>query len=169
MKRFFGAIFIFLVGGWGLVFPSIGSADVKVGEKAPEFSAVDDAGLNVSLKDYRGKTVILYFYPKDDTPGCTAEAQNFRDSVKEFEAKNAIILGVSYDTISSHQQFKEKYQLPFRLLVDADHKIAAAYGAEGSAHASRDTIVIDSKGKIVKIFRAVDPHSHVPDVLKSLP
>ena len=157
---------------WSLMFalvlccPNLWAQELKVGDRAPEFSTTDDAGKPVSLKDYRGKTVILYFYPKDDTPGCTKEAESFRDHLHDFEGKNAVILGVSFDTQSSHQQFKEKYRLPFRLLVDADKKIATAYGSVGTLFASRDTFVIDGRGKILKIYRGVNPASHVEELMK---
>jgi len=140
--------------------------DLKVGDPAPEFSTTDDVGMPAALKDYRGKTVILYFYPKDDTPGCTKEAENFRDHMKEFEGKNAVILGVSFDSQAAHQKFKEKYQIPFRLLVDPDKKIAKAYGSSGMFFASRDTFVIDGQGKILKIYRGVNPGSHAEELLR---
>lgn len=140
--------------------------DLKVGDPAPEFSTTDDVGMPASLKDYRGKTVILYFYPKDDTPGCTKEAKSFRDHIRDFEGKNAVVLGVSFDTQSSHQQFKEKYRLPFRLLVDPDKEIAKAYGSSGIFFASRDTFVIDGQGKILKIYRGVNPGAHVEELIK---
>jgi thioredoxin-dependent peroxiredoxin len=151
------------------LYPRISPAQgLKVGDAAPEFSTMDDVGLPVSLKDFRGKTVILYFYPKDDTPGCTKEAENFRDHIREFEGKHAVILGVSFDSQSSHQKFKQKYSLPFRLLVDPDKKIASAYGSSGLFMASRDSFVIDGQGKIVKIYRGVDPSSHAKDLLQEL-
>ncbi len=140
--------------------------ELKVGDPAPDFSTTDDVGLPVSLKDYRGKTVILYFYPKDNTPGCTIEAKNFRDHIHDFEGKNAVILGVSFDSQSSHKKFKEKYQLPFRLLVDPDKKIAKAYGSSGLLFTSRNTFVIDGKGKILKIYRGVNPRSHAEELLE---
>ena len=142
--------------------------DLMVGDPAPEFSTTDDAGMPVSLKAFRGKIVILYFYPKDNTPGCTKEAESFRDRMSGFEGKNAVILGVSFDSENSHQRFKEKHKLPFRLLVDPDKKIAKAYGASGMFFASRDTFVIDSRGRIIKIYRGVNPSSHADDLLKGL-
>src|SRR5215217_1860597 len=104
---------------------------LKVGDLAPEFSAVTDAGKSVKLSDYRGKRVVLYFYPKDDTPGCTTQACGFRDSYPAIEEKNAVVLGVSPDDEKSHVKFKSKFNLPFTLLVDADHAIADAYGVWG--------------------------------------
>jgi len=144
------------------------SGDLRVGDTAPDFTAVDDQGASISLKDFRGKSVVLYFYPKDDTPGCTAEAEGFRDNFKGFEGKNAVILGVSYDSAGSHQSFKEKHQLPFYLLVDSDKKISGLYGAKGVLFASRDTIVIDPQGKIQQIYRSVDPGTHIQEVLSNL-
>jgi peroxiredoxin Q/BCP len=104
---------------------------VNVGDVAPDFSAVTDTGATVRLSDFRGKRVVLYFYPKDDTSGCTAQACGFRDNFPIIEEKNAVVLGVSPDGVKSHQQFKTKFDLPFTLLVDEDHAIAEAYGAWG--------------------------------------
>lgn len=140
---------------------------LAVGQMAPEFETVNQKGQTVKLSDFRGKKVILYFYPKDDTPGCTKEAKTFRDNIKGFESKNAVILGVSFDDQSSHQQFSQKYDLPFQLLVDADKSIAKAYEASGLIWASRDTFVIDEKGKILQILRAVKPAEHVRGLLDS--
>ncbi len=145
------------------------AADLKTGDPAPNFTTQDESGVFVSLKDFRGKNVILYFYPKDDTSGCTAEAKGFEKYSEEFKKKNAVILGVSFDSLSSHQQFKEKYHLTFKLLTDPDKKIAKAYGSSGFLFASRDTIWIDPKGNIFKIFRGVDPETHPEELLKQLP
>lgn len=142
---------------------------LKVGDPAPSFMTQDESGTFVSLNDFRGKNVILYFYPKDDTSGCTAEAKGFGKYFEEFKKKNTVILGVSFDSLASHQQFKEKHQLPFKLLIDPDKKIAKAYGASGIFFASRDTIWIDPKGNIVKIFRGVDAETHPEELLKQLP
>ncbi|MFO1518706.1 MAG: peroxiredoxin [bacterium] len=139
------------------------------GALAPDFSAKDDQGRTVNLKDFRGKqNVILYFYPKDDTPGCTIEACNFRDDITKFQSKDTQILGVSFDDAQSHQAFKEKFHLPFPLLVDTDKKIAKLFGVQGDQYAARDTIVIDKKGKIKKIIRKVDPKSHSGELLNLL-
>ncbi|MBI2500039.1 MAG: peroxiredoxin [Deltaproteobacteria bacterium] len=142
--------------------------ELQVGDLAPDFSTIDDTGHPVSLKEFRGKTVILYFYPKDDTPGCTIEAKKFRDYSKEFESKNAVILGVSFDDQASHEKFKEKHELPFRLLVDADKKIAKAYGSGGLLFPSRHTFVIDGKGRIKKIYRKVSPAEHAEEILNEI-
>ena len=143
------------------------AGELKVGDPAPDFSTTDDLGQPVALKNYRGKTVILYFYPKDDTPGCTKEAESFRDHIRAFDGKKADILRVSFDSQSSHQKFKEKYHLPFRLLIDPDKKIAKAYGSSGMFFASRNTFVIDGNGKILKIYRSVNPSSHVEELIKT--
>lgn len=156
-----------LMGAVGLCCQNAWAEELKVGDLAPDFSTTDDLGLPVSLKSYRGKKVILYFYPKDDTPGCTKEAESFRDYTRLFEGKNTVILGVSFDTQSSHQKFKEKYHLPFRLLIDPDKKIAKAYGSSGMFFASRDTFVIDGDGKILKIYRGINPSSHVEELIKN--
>ena len=143
------------------------AAELKVGDVAPDFSTTDDLGMPVSLRDYRGQTVILYFYPKDGTPGCTKEAENFRDHIDAFTKKKAVILGVSFDSEAAHQKFKEKYKLPFRLLIDPDKKIASAYGASGIFFASRNTFVIAPDGKLLKIYRSVSPSQHAQELLNS--
>ncbi|MEJ2078760.1 MAG: thioredoxin-dependent thiol peroxidase [Acidobacteriota bacterium] len=107
------------------------SKTLKPGDKAPEFEALDDQSRKVRLGDFKGKKVVLYFYPKDNTSGCTTQACSFRDLQPDIEAKNAVVLGVSPDSVASHQKFRSKYDLPFHLLVDADHSIATAYGAWG--------------------------------------
>lgn len=139
------------------------------GQVAPDFTAQDDQGNPVRLSDFRGKkNVILYFYPKDDTPGCTIEACNFRDDISKFQSKDTQILGVSYDDAESHQAFKKKFNLPYPLLVDTDKKIASAFGVQGDQYASRDTIVIDKEGKVKKILRKVDPRAHSGELLNIL-
>lgn len=132
-------------------------ANLKKGDKAPGFEAVTDTEESIRLSDFLGKKVILYFYPKDSTSGCTTQACNFRDSQEEIEAKNAVILGVSPDGVKSHQKFRAKYDLPFNLIVDQDHKIAEAFGAWGEKSMYgkkymgiiRSHFVIDEEGKIV--------------------
>jgi peroxiredoxin Q/BCP len=134
-------------------------AELKVGDQAPDFEAISDQDDKISLRDYRGKRVILYFYPKDDTPGCTAQACGFRDSIVDIGEKNAVVLGVSPDSAKSHQKFRDKYGLPFPLLVDSDHKIAEAYGTwqEKSMYGRkymgmvRSHFVIDENGKLVDV------------------
>ena len=142
---------------------------IQEGQIAPEFSATDEQGRTINLTDFRGKkNVVLYFYPKDDTPGCTIEACNFRDDYSKFQAADAQILGVSFDDAASHQAFKTKFKLPFPLLVDSEKKIAEAYEVQGDKYPNRDTIVIDKEGKISKIIRKVDPGRHAGEVLTLL-
>lgn len=142
------------------------AAELKVGDPAPDFRAMDDQGKMVSLKDFSGKAVVLYFYPKDDTPGCTREAQSFRDHFTEFQNLDTVVLGVSGDSLESHQAFKRKHQLPFALLVDKDHKIAKAYDVPITLFPSRDVIMIDAQGKIMKILRNVNPQTVVGVLLQ---
>jgi peroxiredoxin Q/BCP len=132
-------------------------ATLKPGDQAPDFEAISDQEKPVRLSDFRGKRVVLYFYPKDDTSGCTAQACSFRDAYPEVEAKNAVVLGVSPDGVKSHQRFKSKYDLPFTLLVDSDHTISEAYGVwqEKSMYGrkymgvQRSHFVIDEEGKVI--------------------
>ena len=146
---------------------------LKVGAKAPEFSAETDGGEKIRLKDLRGKRVVLYFYPKDNTPGCTREACDFRDSYGEFQKKGTVVLGVSPDSVRSHDNFKKKFELPFPLVSDPEHKIAGAYGVwvEKSMYGrkymgiERATFVIDEKGSIAEIYRKVKVPGHIDDVL----
>ena len=146
---------------------------IKIGATAPDFTAPTDGGGTVRLKDLRGKKVVLYFYPKDNTPGCTTESCDFRDAQAKFEAKDAVILGVSPDSVKSHDKFKEKFDLPFTMISDEDHKIAEAYGVwqEKSMYGrkymgiQRSTFVIDEKGKIAAIYDKVKVTGHVADVL----
>jgi peroxiredoxin Q/BCP len=145
----------------------------KEGSVAPDFSTTDAEGRNVSLKDFRGEKVVLYFYPKDDTPGCTKEACSFRDSFSDFKKRGIRILGISPDKEASHKKFVEKYKLPFTLLVDTDHSIADAYGTYGQKKfmgrtymgIKRTTFLIDEQGKIKKIFEKVKPDEHAREVL----
>ena len=145
----------------------------EVGKAAPKFTLPSQDGTPVSLKDFHGKWVVLYFYPKDMTTGCTIEAHKFQDSLPQFEAKHAVILGVSVDTKESHQQFCAKDSLTFRLLSDTDHKVVSAYGSlsefRGNAMAARNTFLIDPKGKVVKVWTKVNPSSAASDVLAALP
>ena len=149
---------------------------VEEGEPAPEFELTSDSGETVRLSDLRGKPVVLYFYPKDDTPGCTAQACGIRDAWGEFEARGAVVLGVSPDDESSHGKFKEKYELPFKLLADTDHATAEDYGVwveknyGGNTYmgVERSTFVIDADGKVAKELRRVKPDTHADDVLAAL-
>ena len=149
---------------------------VEVGKKAPAFKLPASNGETVALKDFLGKTVVLYFYPKDDTPGCTKEACDFRDSVKRFTRKDAVVLGVSPDSVASHDRFIAKFDLPFLLLADEDHKAADAYGVwvEKSMYGKtylgveRTTFVIGPDGKVKAIFRKVKVDGHVDQVLEAV-
>jgi peroxiredoxin Q/BCP len=146
---------------------------VKEGTTAPSFKTTDANGEPVNLKDFRGKKVVLYFYPKDDTPGCTKEACSFRDAFSKFKKQGITILGVSPDSEKSHQKFTAKYKLPFTLLADTDHSIADAYGVYGEKKfmgrtymgIHRTTFLIDEKGKIKKVFEKVKPGDHADEVL----
>jgi peroxiredoxin Q/BCP len=149
---------------------------LKEGDKAPEFHAKDDQGNSVTLKDLRGKKVVLYFYPKDDTSGCTKEACDFRDNLGHIKRKDAVVIGVSPDSEKKHQKFKTKYELTFPLLADEDKKIVSDYGVwkEKSMYGrkymgvERTTFIIDEHGKIAKIFPKVSVTGHVDEVMKAL-
>ena len=149
---------------------------LREGDRAPEFTLRSDVGDDVALSALRGRPVVVYFYPKDDTPGCTAQACGIRDSWGEFERRGAVVLGVSPDSESSHVKFKEKFGLPFTLLADPDHSTAEAYGVwveknYGKTYMGieRSTFVIDADGKVVKVMRRVKPDTHAADVLAALP
>ena len=149
---------------------------LKVGDAAPAFTAPSDSGQNLSLRDLRGKKVILYFYPKDNTPGCTKEACDFRDAMDRLQSKGVAVLGVSPDSVASHQKFKTKYSLPFPLIVDEDHRIAEAYGVwrEKSLYGRkfmgivRSTFVIDDEGKIAEVRQKVKVNGHVESLLETV-
>lgn len=149
---------------------------VNVGEPAPEFTLQADDGRDVSLSDYRGKKVVLYFYPKDGTPGCTTEAKEFSDTMKEFEKENALILGVSKDSVKSHQRFKQKHALPFTLLSDPEGKVLDLYGVwkKKSLYGrtfmgtERTTFLINEDGIIVKLYRKVKAKGHAEICLLDL-
>ena len=144
---------------------------VEEGKPAPDFELRDDDGQTVKLSDFRGRPVVLYFYPKDDTSGCTTQACGIRDAFGEFEARGAEVLGVSADDEASHRKFKAKYTLPFRLVADPDRTLAEPYGVarEGKSSYERSTFVIDGEGNVRKIMRRVDPKTHADDVLAALP
>jgi peroxiredoxin Q/BCP len=144
----------------------------QVGQQAPNFTLPSQDGTPVSLDQYRGKWVVLYFYPKDMTPGCTIEAHNFQQDLPKFERKNAVILGVSVDSPNSHKQFCTKDGLTFKLLSDQDKKVVAEYGSManymGMKMAKRNTFLIDPHGKIVKVWTGVNPSGHSGEVLAAL-
>jgi thioredoxin-dependent peroxiredoxin len=148
-------------------------AKIKEGGKAPEFTAPDANGNKVRLKDLRGKKVVLYFYPKDDTPGCTKEACAFRDSFAKFKKRGIEVFGVSLDSEKSHQKFAKKFDLPFSLLADTDRAVSEKYETYGKKKfmgreymgVHRRTFLIDEQGKIKKIFEKVKPETHAEEVL----
>lgn len=149
---------------------------VKVGQTAPDFTLPDETGQKHKLSDYRGKTVVLYFYPKDDTPGCTKEACNFRDDYLKYKAMGAEILGVSPDDEKSHTKFKTKYSLPYPLLADVGHEVCDLYGVWGEKNmygrkyfgVVRSTFIIDPEGKIAETFDKVKVPEHSVNVLATL-
>ena len=146
---------------------------LKEGDKAPDFAVNDGEGKTVRSKDLKGKKYVLYFYPKDDTPGCTKEACSFRDSFSKFKRRGIEVFGVSLDSEKSHQKFTEKFSLPFRLLADTDRKLSESFGTYGKKKFMgreymgnhRMTFLIDEKGKIKKIFEKVKPEDHAEEVL----
>ena len=152
------------------------SAGLKVGRKAPDFTVLNDAGQKVKLSDFKGKKVVLYFYPKDDTPGCTVEACAFRDGIEEIKSRGAVVLGVSIDSVESHKKFKNKFDLNFPLLADTDKAIVQGYGTwkEKSMYGKkymgieRTTFVIDGRGKISHIFPKVKVQEHYDEVVDAL-
>jgi peroxiredoxin Q/BCP len=156
--------------------PELSIAHLAVGDAAPNFALTDQAGKTHKLSDYLGKKIVLYFYPKDDTPGCTKEACSFRDNLPTFEGTDAVILGVSFDDQSSHDKFVTKYQLNFPLLSDANKDTANAYGVYVDKNMygkiykgiERSTFVIDRNGKIAAIFRKVSVDGHTQEVLNAL-
>lgn len=149
---------------------------LELGAKAPEFSLVNQDGVQISLKEFSGKKIVLYFYPKDDTPGCTIEACDFSELYKDFSDQNAVIIGVSPDNASSHTKFIDKFKLKHILLCDEDNKVAKAYGAFGLKKnygkeyegIIRSTFIIDEKGKIAAIYSNVKAKDHAAKVLSDL-
>ena len=150
---------------------------VEEGKPAPDFELPSDSGHRVRLSSLRGKPVVLYFYPKDDTPGCTTQACGIRDVYADFRERGAVVLGVSPDDEASHVKFKEKYSLPFTLLADPEHEVAEEYGVwkernmygKKSMGIERSTFVIDADGNVAKAMRRVKPDTHAGDVLAALP
>ncbi|MCS6988777.1 MAG: thioredoxin-dependent thiol peroxidase [Chloroherpetonaceae bacterium] len=149
---------------------------LEQGSKAPAFKTIDQDGKPVSLSDFKGKKVVLYFYPKDDTPGCAKEACAFRDHFSKFQKLNVEVLGVSVDDEKKHKKFAEKYNLPFRLLADAEKKIVRDYGVWAKKKfmgkeymgTNRVTYIIDEEGKIARVFAKVKPETHAEEVLQAL-
>jgi peroxiredoxin Q/BCP len=150
---------------------------IEEGTPAPDFELQSDTGETVKLSDFHGRPVVLYFYPKDDTPGCTTEACEFRDAYDVFRDRGAEVLGVSPDDVRSHEKFKQKYELPFTLLADPSHEVAEQYGVWGERKfagkrylgITRSTFVIDSDGKVARAMRGIKPAGHATEVLDSLP
>ena len=141
---------------------------LAVGTVAPDFTVKDTNGNTVKLSQFKGKTVVLYFYPKDDTPGCTKQAQSFRDSYSEYQGKEMVVLGVSRDDEASHKAFTEKYGLPFQLLADTDGAITKAYDVDGGGYAKRVTYIIDSDGKISQVMDKINTEAHAKDILATI-
>ena len=158
------------------IMPSEPKLTLKEGDRAPSFTVATNGGGKVSLADFKGQNVVLYFYPKDDTPGCTKEACSFRDNFDELRKRGAVVLGVSTDPVKSHDKFTEKFKLPFTLLADVEKEIAQAYGVWGEKAfmgrkymgTHRVTFLIGPDGKIKKIWPKVKPEEHVAEVLAAL-
>jgi len=173
MKRLIALVLV-VIAAAAAGFSSIGIAndDVSVGSPAPEFELSDQNGRLHSLEDYRDQWVVLYFYPKDDTPGCTTEACEFRDNIFAFKELNAQILGVSLDDVDSHKAFAENHGLPFPLLADADGVVSSAYGVKtrmlGMTVAKRQTFLVGPDGRIAKHYAEVKPAEHAQQVLADL-
>ena len=160
-------------GSFGVRAFAAAADGVAVGSPAPNFSLPSQEDKMVSLSDYKGKWVVLYFYPKDMTTGCTIEAHKFQEDLPKYEALNAVVLGVSLDTVESHKTFCSKDSLTFKLLADPDHKVIDAYGIPVSARgdmkfAQRDTVLISPSGKVVKHWEKVDPNTHSEAVLAEI-
>lgn len=164
------AILVLAVGLTPLMM--FGASMPSVGSLAPEFTLVSQEGTPVSLKDYRGKWVVLYFYPKDFTSGCTIEAHNFQRDQSQYQQRNVVVLGVSVDSADSHKQFCTKEGLNFKLLADTDHKVSNAYDSLTNLglvkFASRHTFIINPEGRVAKVFTEVNPNKHSEEVLAAL-
>jgi peroxiredoxin Q/BCP len=145
-------------------------AGLKVGDKAPNFALQDQNNITHTLSDYEGQWIVLYFYPKDDTPGCTTQACDFRDAVKRIIASKAVVFGLSLDSVTSHKLFSEKYNLPFSLLADETGEVSELYDSLSMFYkaAKRNTFIVDPKGNIAKIYLSVNPKTHSEMVLNDL-
>ncbi len=141
---------------------------INVGAIAPDFEALDQNGKIIHLSDFRGRVVVLYFYPRDNTPGCTKEACGFRDLHRDYEDKNVVVLGVSVNSVDSHRKFAEKYGLNFTLISDSSKTIARAYGAMGASSAKRVTFIIGRDGKVLRVYPKVKASEHAEEVLQDL-
>jgi peroxiredoxin Q/BCP len=164
MKKINFALFAILAA-----LPLAAAEMPQVGQTAPEFSLPSQDGSTIGIKEFRGKWVVLYFYPKDGTQGCTIEAHNFQQDLSKYEAAKAVIVGVSVDSTDSHKDFCAKQGLTFKLLADTDKKVVDQYGSlGGNGVASRNTFLIDPSGKIVKVWTRVMPNTHSKEVLETL-
>jgi peroxiredoxin Q/BCP len=169
-------IFVATIGFFAIAFAAMAANETQTqlaaGKPAPDFSLTTGDGSQISLKDYRGKWVVLYFYPKDFTSGCTMEAKNFQRDLTKYEPLNAVILGVSVDTAQSHKDFCTKEGLNFKLLADSDARVSTQYGSvmdyKGQKLAARNTFIINPKGEIAKVYTGVKPAEHSDQVLKDL-
>ena len=141
---------------------------LKTGSKIPEFETVDQQGNSIGSKAIKGKPAVIYFYPKDDTPGCTVEACEFRDNISQFREKGVNVFGVSVDDQKSHKKFEEKFNLNFPLLVDSSKKISEQFGVLGERSAKRVTFIVDSKGTVVYVYPKVSPKGHTEEVMNKL-
>jgi len=155
-----------------ILFSRASSAEISVGQQAPEFKLIDQYNKSHEISDYHGKWIVLYFYPKDDTPGCTKEACNFRDDILQLQELNAQVLGISMDDTKSHAKFAEKFGLPFPLLSDPDGSVAEIYGSLWSLgpikFTKRNSFIIDTDGKLARIYRKVKPETHSEEVISDL-
>lgn len=169
MHRFIFALALALIAS---VFLVAADSMPQVGQAAPQFTLPSQDGSSVSLKDFRGKWVIVYFYPKDKTPGCTIEAHNFQRDLAQYKKKKAVILGVSVDSPESHKEFCAEQSLTFKLLADTQKKVSAQYGSQiemrGETIAARNTFLIDPEGNVAKVWVKVDPNKHSEEVLATL-
>ncbi|BAU15554.1 bacterioferritin comigratory protein [Leptolyngbya sp. NIES-3755] len=141
---------------------------LNVGDTAPDFTVKDTNGNTVTLSDYAGQTVVLYFYPKDDTPGCTKEACSFRDNYAQYTSKGIPVFGVSMDDEASHQRFTEKFSLPFPLLADTSGTLTKSYDVDGGGYSKRVTYVVGSDGKIAQVYTTIQTDTHAADILQQL-
>ncbi len=169
----YAILFVILAAAAALIPQFLhGSSAPEVGSVAPDFTLTSQEGSTVSLKDFRGKWVVLYFYPKDQTPGCTIEAHNFQRDLAQYTQKNAVILGVSVDSVDSHKQFCAKEGLNFKLLADTDKEVSKQYDSLMNFGvvkvAARHTFIIDPQGKVAKSYTSVDPNKHSQEVLAAL-
>jgi peroxiredoxin Q/BCP len=171
MSKYFLLLGVLLICATAVLALDVAGAPA-VGSNAPDFALTTNEGNQAALKDFRGKWVVLYFYPKDFTGGCTLEAHNFQTDLSKYQAMNAVILGVSVDTAESHKSFCAKEGLAFKLLSDADTKVSEAYGSlmdyNGTKLSARNTFIIDPQGKVAKVFMKVSPGGHSAEVLAAL-